>query len=162
MRNVGKTRRETIMTKAKILFLALAFMALAQAGAVPCLPATTAHAQEGGEDANSGPPPDFEYLQLKPLNVPVITASGLSQQVSLLVSLEVPYGTKDKVKEMVPKLTDAYLRDLYGAFGSGEVMKGNDVDVNAVKRHLTEDTDKVLGPDKVHDVLLRAVQQFGR
>ncbi|MBI1215335.1 MAG: hypothetical protein GC185_05895 [Alphaproteobacteria bacterium] len=151
------------MKKIKILFAFLAVMALASSGAAPLFHAPPAYAEEGGGEAKKGPPPDFEYLQLKPLTLPVITAKGLTQQVSLLVSLEVPYGTKDAIKEMEPKLADAYISDLYGALGAGQVMlRGHILDVGAIKTRLTKDTEKVLGPDKVHDVLLQAVQQSGR
>jgi hypothetical protein len=109
------------------------------------------------------PPPEFEYVELKPLTLPIINSNGLTQQVSLLVSLEVPYGKTDEIKAAAPKLADAYISDLYGALGSGSAMlKGGIIDVNAVKEHLTADTTKVLGPDKVHAVLLDVMQQSRR
>jgi hypothetical protein len=123
-----------------------------------------AYAEEGGEkekvDPNA-PHPDFEYLQLDPLNLPIITTNGLTQQVSLLVSLEVDFGKKDDIGVYKPRLADAYIQDLYGALGSGfALMQGNIVDVRQIKQRLTSVTDKVLGPDhKVHDVLLQVVQQ---
>lgn len=122
-------------------------------------------AEEGAEggDAAKQPPPEFEYLQLQPLTLPVITASGLMQQVSLLVSLEVPYGTRDKIKEQEPRLADAYISDLYGVLGAGGAMtKGGVLNVEMLKARLTKDTVRVLGPDKVNNVLLQAVQQFSR
>jgi hypothetical protein len=107
--------------------------------------------------------PDFEYLDMKPLVLPIITEKGLTQQVSLVISLEVPYGTKDKVKAMEPKLADAYISDLYGALGTGHgLMKNNVIDIPAIKARLSKNTLKVLGPDKVNDVLLQVVQQSQR
>ena len=107
--------------------------------------------------------PDFEYLDMKPLVLPIITEKGLTQQVSLVISLEVPYGTKDKVKAMEPKLADAYISDLYGALGTGHgLMKNNVIDIPAIKARLSKNTVKVLGPDKVNDVLLQVVQQSQR
>jgi hypothetical protein len=151
------------MKKTPILSGALAVMLLALASMMPMGAMSVAYAEEEGGGKAAAPPSDFEYLQLQPLTLPVITARGLTQQVSLLVSLEVPYGTKDAVKEMEPKLTDAYISDLYGALGTGAVMvHGNVIDVNALKARLAKDTARVLGPDKVHDILLQAVQQSGR
>lgn len=117
--------------------------------------------EEGGKPKK--PPPEFEYVELKPLTLPIINDKGLTQQISLLVSLEVPYGKTDEIKQAMPKLADAYISDLYGALGNGSAMlKGGIIDVTAVKEHLTEDTTKVLGPDKVHAVLLDVMQQSRR
>lgn len=109
------------------------------------------------------PPPEFEYVELRPLFVPIITEQGLMEQVSLLVALEIPYGQGEDVKALIPKLADAYLSELYGTLGSGGAMlKGGVVDVQAVKLRLAEETEKILGPEKVHDVLLQVVQQAKR
>ena len=91
---------------------------------------------EGGEGGDGQPVhnPDFEYLQMKPLILPIITDRGLTQQVSLVVSLELPFGEKKEIEEQEPRLADAYLQDLYGALGSGQaMMKGRMIDVYAVK-----------------------------
>jgi len=127
--------------------------------AVTSVPA--AYAAEGEEKAPSGPHPDFEYMQLDPLQLPIITTRGLTQEVSLMVSLEVNYGDKDTLSIYKPRLADAYLQDLYGALGAGAgLMRGNLIDVQKIKARLTSVTDKVLGPDhKVREVLLQVVQQ---
>lgn len=132
-------------------------------GMVLVAPAIAVAAEsEGGEEAAAATP-DFEYLDMKPLVLPIITEKGLTQQVSLVISLEVPYGTKDKVKAMEPKLADAYISDLYGALGTGHgLMKNNVIDIPAIKSRLSKNTIKVLGPDKVNDVLLQVVQQSQR
>ena len=104
--------------------------------------------------------PEFEYLELSPLTLPIITDQGMMQQVSLVVALEVPYGKKDEIKVMEPRLADAYLQDLYGALGAGHaMMRGNIIDVQAVKDRLTDVTNRVVGPDVVHGVLLQVLQQ---
>ncbi|MBI3441495.1 MAG: flagellar basal body-associated FliL family protein [Proteobacteria bacterium] len=119
------------------------------------------YAAESETKGESGPPPEFAYIQLDPINLPIITAKGLTQQVSLLVSLEIEFADKEKVSVYKPRLTDAYIQDLYGAIGAGyAMMKGNVVDVQQIKQRLTSVTDKVLGPDlKAHDVLLQVIQQ---
>jgi flagellar FliL protein len=104
--------------------------------------------------------PEFEYYELAPLVLPIITETGVTQQVSLVVSLELPFGKKSEVEPYEPRLADAYLQELYGALGAGEaMMHGNIVDVQAVKSRLGEITTRVLGPDKVNSVLLQVVQQ---
>ena len=107
------------------------------------------------------PPPEFEYLQLKTLTLPIISDRGVTQQVSLVISLELPYGNKEEIAVYEPRLADAYLQDLYGALGSGRaMMKGSLVDIQAVKERLAIITTKVLPPEKkVNSVLLQVVQQ---
>lgn len=104
--------------------------------------------------------PDYEYMEMKPLVLPVITEQGVTQQVSLIVSLEVPFGKKAEVEVLEPRLADAYLQDLYGALSAGKAMTRNNViDVQAVKARLTKVTQKVLKEDQIHDVLLQVLQQ---
>lgn len=104
--------------------------------------------------------PEFEYMELSPLVLPVITDEGVTQQVSLIVSLEVPYGKKAEVEGISPRLQDAYLQDLYGALGRNNgMMVNNVIDVQAVKKRLNKVTYKVLKEDQVHDVLLQVLQQ---
>jgi hypothetical protein len=107
--------------------------------------------------------PEFEYYEVPPVNLPVITERGLTQQVSLAISIEIPYGKKEEIAVFGPKLVDAYIRDLFGVLGNGQIMvKGGAVDVNVLKSRLTAVTERVLGKDKkelCRELLLQAVQQ---
>ena len=116
-----------------------------------------AYAAEAEEDVVL---PEFEYMQLAPVMLPVITDKGISQQVSLFISLEVPYGTTGKVENLRPRLADAYLQDLYGIFSSGQGMtQAGAVNVKMVKDRLTRITKNVLGDQEFNDVLLEVIQQ---
>ena len=105
--------------------------------------------------------PEFAYIQLESVTLPIITAKGLTQQISIGLSLEVPYEKKAAIAEYKPRLLDAYIQDLYGAIGAGfGLMRSGVVDVQQIKQRVAVVTGKVLGPDlKVHDVLLHVVQQ---
>jgi hypothetical protein len=117
-------------------------------------------AQAASAEKSDAPPPEYEYIELKPLTLPIITDKGLTQQVSLMVSLELPYGKLEEVKFLMPRLADAYLRDLYGVLGvGGAMMKGGLIDVVAVKQRLAAVTVSIAGEGKVNDVLLQVVQQ---
>ena len=127
---------------------------------------TDALAAGGGakKDDPNAPKPEFAYIQMDPISLPVITAKGLTQQVSLMVSVEVKYDDKEKITEFKPRLADAYIQDLYGAIGAGygmmKVGNANIIDVQKIKQRLTAITEKVLAPEhKAHDVLLQVVQQ---
>lgn len=103
---------------------------------------------------------EFEYFELKPLLIPVINAQGLTQQVSLVVSIEVPTGTLDEVTPYGPRLTDAYIQDMYGVLSAGYgLVNGNVLNVAAIKQRLSKVTVNILGEDRVEDVLLQIVQQ---
>jgi hypothetical protein len=122
-------------------------------------PADAKEGSGGAKDPNA-PHPEFEYVQLDPLTLPVITTRGLTQQVSLKVRLEVDWGKKEEIASFEPRLIDAYLQDLYGALSAGSMMKNNVVDIVQVKQRLTAVTDRVLGPEhKVREVLLEVLQQ---
>ena len=123
----------------------------------------SAYASKKAEEPDpDAPPPEFEYLQFEPLSLPVITSKGLVQHVSLMVLLEVDYGQKEEISLYKPRLIDAYIQDLYGALGTGDIlMHGNFVDVKQVKQRLSSVTNEVLGPAdiKVRDVLLQVLRQ---
>ena len=122
------------------------------------LPAAVAGAEDKPADKKPG---TFEYVDLNPLTVPVINEKGVVQQVSLSISLECPMGKRDSVNIYKPRLMDAYLRELYGALGSGRaMMQGNIVDVEELKSRLTIVTERVVGSDLVSEVLLQSVQQY--
>lgn len=128
----------------------------------PCAIAAE-HESAGGDEQEEGklaPLPEFEYVQMNPITLPVLGNNGVSQQISIIVSLEVKYGTTTDVKTFEPKLTDAYIQDLYGILGTGRgIAAGGTVDVQMLKDRLTQITQKVAGADKVHDVLLQVVHQ---
>lgn len=141
------------------LSLSLRLVAVIVCAMLICAAPVSAFASGGGEESTA-PPPEFEYLELKTLTLPVITDRGITQQVSMIVSLELPYGEKAGVEAMTPRLADAFLQDLYGAFSANhDLMAGNVINVQAVKNRLTAVTTRVLGPEKVHDVLLQVVHQ---
>ena len=101
-----------------------------------------------------------EFYQLAPLTFPVIDEKGATQQISLLVSLELDDATMDDVRAIQPRLFDAYIQDMYGLLGSGEgLMHGNVVDVAKIKDRLTTITKRVMGKDMIKTVLLQVVQQ---
>lgn len=127
-----------------------------------CMALIVPSASFAAEDAPLAPNPDFDYVELRPLVVPVITERGLTQQVSLVISLEIPFGKREAVRVKEAKLTDAYLSDLYGILGAGGLMKKGVVDAQAVKRRLVRATAKVLEQEEFNDVLLQVVQQSYR
>lgn len=100
------------------------------------------------------------FVQMSPLVLPIVDKNGVSQIVSLVISLEVKDELSAKeVEKYTPRLKDAYIQDMYGVLTRQAAMEGGVVQVGYIKNRLNMITAKVLGKDKVNDVLLQVVQQ---
>jgi len=104
---------------------------------------------------------DLEYMRLKPLFFPVVNRQGATQQVSMVISVEVDDGKKDDLEVYRPRLMNAYIQELYGSLGSGEAMiHGNVVDIEKIRERLVSLTQNMVGEEFViHDVLFEVVSQ---
>jgi len=111
---------------------------------------------EGGKEAES----TISFVQMSPLVLPIVDKNGVSQVVSIVISLEVkdPESAKE-VEKFTPRLKDAYIQDMYGALTRQAAMEGGVVQVGYIKSRLNKVTAKIMGQDKVRDVLLQVVQQ---
>jgi flagellar protein FliL len=102
---------------------------------------------------------DVEYVRLDPLILPVIDKDGMTQVVSLVVAIEVANKhDTELVQRLVPRLTDAFIQDMYGVLGKN-AMKDGVIQIDYIKKRLNSITNKVLGQDIANDVLLQVVQQ---
>ena len=118
---------------------------------------TKENAKEEKEAAVVVPP---SFVEMKPLVLPVVDREGVSQIISIVISLETDDPAKvEEIKMMQPRLTDAYIQGMYGVLNSQAVMADGVLQVNYIKGKLNSITTKVMGKDKVKDVLLQVVQQ---
>lgn len=131
------------------------FMKPAEASAGPEAKAEE-HAKKGEDHAA----PAVEFVELDPLLLPIIDEKGVTQTVSLVISLEVSDVAKaEEVKKLAPRLTDAYIQDMYGVLNRHVALKGGVIQVSTIKARLNKISKEVLGEDMVNDVLLQVVQQ---
>ncbi len=101
-----------------------------------------------------------EYVKLDPLLLPIIDEDGVQQVVSMVVAIEVGgVSDADKIKAMRPKLTDAYIQDMYGILNKHAALKGGIIQVQMIKERLNKITDEVVGDKIDTEVLLQVVQQ---
>lgn len=101
-----------------------------------------------------------QFVPMDVLVLPVIGDHGIVQNISLVISLEVPdEATATEVKNILPRLKDAYIQDMYGALNRKTVMVNGVLQVAPIKSRLHRISVKVLGENKVKDVLLQVVQQ---
>ena len=151
------------MKKAIIAIIAVALLGGGGFGAYlffnkPAEATETKEAAKAAEDAKEAAPPTF--VELKPLVLPVVDKDGVSQIISIVISVETDDPAKAAQVEMMrPRLTDAYIQGMYGVLNSKSVMEGGILQVGYIKSRLHAITVKVMGKDKVKDVLLQVVQQ---
>lgn len=101
-----------------------------------------------------------KFVMLDPMIFPIIGDTGVTQTVSIIISLEVPdEATALEVERLAPRLKDAFIQDMYGALHRKTAMENGVLQVDAIKARLNRTSVKVLGEGKVNDVLLQLVQQ---
>jgi flagellar FliL protein len=125
------------------------------------------HAEAKAEDAHAsgdagghGEESHVEFVELDPLVLPIVDDSGVSQVVSVVVALEVADAAMAaEVEKMSPRLKDAFIQDMYGVLNRHAALKGGVIQVSLLKERLNKISTKVMGENKVKDVLLQVVQQ---
>ncbi len=134
-----------------------ALLALAVGGAATAVaesPAKPRTAAIGGEAGAA-------FIKLDPLQIAVTPDGRRFYQVLLAVSLEVPQAENQAVVEkLMPRLRDAYIRELYGRPVNRDGRWGPQ-ELELVKRRLLAQSDRVLGPGVVSNVLVQQALRFG-
>lgn len=115
-----------------------------------------AHASaEGEQDGGGG-----DFVELDPLILPIIDETGVAQVVSIVIVIEVSSASiGNDVKKYSPRLKDAYIQEMYGILNEHAALRGGVIQVSMLKDRLKTISRRVLGEDKVVDVLLQVVQQ---
>ena len=111
----------------------------------------------GGDPAAEEAPPPPEpavFVEMEPLTIPVIRGGAVAKYVLLKLSLEVEdAGAQQEVEERMPRLKDAFLRDLHAYFAS--IPLDSPLNVRTVKKRLQRVCDRTVGPGVVQEVLLQ-------
>lgn len=129
----------------------------AVAGAGQVSEADKAHDKAKKDAANAVPP---RFVELNPMVLPIIDDYGVTQTVSLVVAIEVDSDVEEaQVKLLAPRLTDAYIQDMYGMLSKTAATEGGVIEVGKLKERLNKVTTGVLGEGAFNDVLLQMVNQ---
>jgi flagellar FliL protein len=99
------------------------------------------------------------YVALDPLAAPIIEGRRVTRQVILTLSLQVrSLSAKNDVASIMPRLRDAMLSELYE--NPVIAVDGNGtIDIVGLKQRMLDVANGLVGPNKVHDVLvIKAVQ----
>ncbi len=102
----------------------------------------------------------LKFVELEPMVLPIIDDSGIQQLITLVVVIEVDSEENAKqVKDLSPRLKDAFIQDMYGVLNRKASLEGGVLRVDRLKKRLTKVSAKVLGEDNANQVLLQVVQQ---
>lgn len=102
------------------------------------------------------PLPEFE--EIDSLSIPVIRNGKVKKFVLLKVAVELTDGDyRSRVQSYMPRLKDAYLRELHGYFAT--VPVDDPVNVRAVTVRLMRASARVLGKGVVKDILVQGVYE---
>jgi len=100
------------------------------------------------------------YIHIPPLILPVITANGVEQLVTIMIDVEVrDFDVADQIHSNMPRIMDALNRALYGGLGEGNLRDGKLVNVTKIKAKASAALSEVIGVDAVQDVLIQGVAQ---
>lgn len=122
--------------------------------------ASVGEAHKDVKKAKREKPENTEFVELDPLILPIIDGNGVSQTVSMVVTIEVMDAKgAEKVKKYMPKLMDSYIQDMYGVLNKHAALEGGVIKVKMLKNRINKISQHILGDDVVYDVLLQAVQQ---
>lgn len=134
--------------------------AVASYGAVNQQAAAFKNAKEKAAKLSVKQARDLHFVEMDPIILPIIDTQGVSQVVTLIVSLEVNGEENAELAQtLAPRLKDAYIQDMYGVLSRKASMEGGVVKVNQLKERLNRISAQVLGQDKVNSVLLQVVNQ---
>lgn len=83
----------------------------------------------------------------------MIANGAVAKHLTIVLVLELADAqARDKAKELLPRLTDAFVNDLHRLASRPDAIDG--IDLALAKRHLLASGARVLGPDSVKNVLI--------
>ncbi len=146
------------MNKKVVMGGVLALLMLGGGGAVgyKLLLAEPAEGPEAAEQGGVEPVVETApvYIAMQPFSAPVVYKNRLRYYVQLGVSLQLDSETsKEIVYNQMPRLRDAFLRDLHG---NSVLRPGSKrmIDFDAVKSRLLAHAQSIFGAEVVRDVLI--------
>lgn len=108
------------------------------------------------------PPPPPIFVAMDPLLIPVFSGDKVAATFQIQFKLETT-GKKneDKINELMPRLNDIFLRDLY-VFIPRLLRKNQNIDVPVIKRRLQLLADKLAGKGVINAILIQSLSDIQR
>jgi len=101
------------------------------------------------------------FLDMDPLVIPVFVGDEVAGTIQIMVKLET-MGEENEtyLHTIMPRLGDAFLRDLY-SFIPRSLQKQGNIELPVIKERLKLVADKVAGEGRVDNVLIQSVSEGG-
>lgn len=120
--------------------------------------------EEGGEQAAtpaaSGLP--VRFVDVEPLNIPVFHEDRVATTIQITLKLEVVDSQKEAlVKQMLPRLNDAFVRDMH-AFIPRLLKQEERLNVAIIKKRLQIVAERLVGKELISNILVQSVTDSSR
>lgn len=121
--------------------------------------------EEGGGDqaaapAASGPP--LRFVDVEPLNIPVFHEDRVATTIQITLKLEVVDSKNEAlVKQMLPRLNDAFVRDMH-AFIPRLLKQEERLNVVIIKKRLQIVAERLVGKELISNILVQSVTDTAR
>ena len=99
-------------------------------------------------------------VRIPAIEVPVVGANRVEQIITLVVVLQVEdNAAAERTSSRMPQINDALMTGLYAAIDEGLILRGELVDISAVKQTMLQIAARLLGKDMVKEVMVQTVLQ---
>ncbi len=113
--------------------------------------------EEGGEQKAEAPksiePPRF--ISMEPLLIPLFQGDNVAATVQIQVQIETTADREPLLTKQLPRLKDAYIRDLH-AYVPRLLKEKKDLDINSLKRRLTIIGNRTIGKGMIDGILIQS------
>jgi hypothetical protein len=123
-------------------------------------PAKDSSKDSAGKDASPVNSPKGTFLKLDPMAAPLPPGDKGRKQMMLSLQLEVAQANIEKVNILIPRIRDAFIRDLF-ARPVGTPLGWDPGDMETVRARLVSQANKVAGEGVIFDVLIVQAVRIG-
>jgi hypothetical protein len=103
---------------------------------------------------------DSQFVDFRNLSLPILDDNGLGRVVVFNIYIEVPDSRRVRLVETVrPRLTDAFILDIYGLWNKDAAYRQGVVHADVIKDRLSRSSRRILGDENVNDIVLEIVDQ---
>lgn len=111
-------------------------------------------------EEGSPPPPGTsltppKFVSMEPLVIPIVFGERISGTVQLQVQLETSAEKESELKQVLPRVSDAFVRDLHG-YLPRLLRDKQQLDVDLIKRRLMIIAERAVGQGLVDNVLIQS------
>jgi hypothetical protein len=141
-----------------IVAIAVGFLKFMEIGPFAPLPPATAEMTKPGDQ----PPAPPRFLSMDPFVIPIIQNDEVAVVIQIQVQLETSSGNESEVRRLMPKLYDAFLRDLNG-YLPRLIRSDGQPDANKIRSRMFVIGERTIGKGLIDNVLIQSViDQPGR